>query len=580
MNYEGEKFLLNLYRELYNKESVKHSGTISDNKYELLSKYLKRLEKTEKILRSERVELIKYLKQRYYDKYVIKKEDIESDRDDTKKKIIDSQKESLDKWIDYLMKEDNAHPMWVKYWVFQGMLQLGKYDQDNKKFTNRSKRTTLPFVDINSEALNNTMNEVIKFQKGYPIDDKKLEKLISNGSFGKIYAYYIAKIISRQNIENTQEGIWKTYMHGEGIKLAQSLEEKNTGWCLTSQTISANYLEYGRIHVYYTKDKNGNYTIPRICIRQEDSKVAEIKGIADSQSNLEDSMIDIVEDKIDKLPNNKKTQKQIEAMKLLISIYNKHNKNEELSSKELRFLYEIDGKIENFGWGKDPRINKILKTRNAKDDLAKIFNCSLAKIATDKEELYNDKILIYYGDIEHESYKNYIVPPIVIGNINLKSCKHTSKYSRLQLLVGSLIASELETAESFKNLETITGNADFKSLKSAKGLEKLKHVGKTLNLKNVKDLEGLNSLEETGTLILSNAKYSKGGNNLKIVRGNLDISKMICLKDFENLELIEGNLICYTSSSTNCLPNLKVYGNNYFYHLINFQSIKNKIRTR
>ena len=131
MNYEGEKFLLKLYRELYNKESVKHSGRISDDKYELLNKYLARLEKTEKVFKSEKIELIKYLKKKYYDKYVIKEEDIDSTREDAKKKIINSQKESLDKWIDYLMKEETNYPMWVRYWTFQGMLQLGKYDKDN-----------------------------------------------------------------------------------------------------------------------------------------------------------------------------------------------------------------------------------------------------------------------------------------------------------------------------------------------------------------------------------------------------------------------------------------------------------------
>ena len=76
MDYEGEKFLLKLYRELYNEESVKHSGLISDNKYELINKYLKRIEKTEKVFTSNNKELIKYLKNRYYDRYIIKKEDI------------------------------------------------------------------------------------------------------------------------------------------------------------------------------------------------------------------------------------------------------------------------------------------------------------------------------------------------------------------------------------------------------------------------------------------------------------------------------------------------------------------------
>ena len=58
--YEGEKFLLKLYRELYAKDSVKHSGTISDNKYELINKYLSRLEKTERVFLSNNKEAVKY----------------------------------------------------------------------------------------------------------------------------------------------------------------------------------------------------------------------------------------------------------------------------------------------------------------------------------------------------------------------------------------------------------------------------------------------------------------------------------------------------------------------------------------
>ena len=579
MNYEGEKFLLKLYRELYNKESVKHSGRISDDKYELLNKYLVRLEKTEKVFKSEKIELIKYLKKKYYDKYVIKEEDIDSTREDTKKKIINSQKESLDKWIDYLMKEETNYPMWVRYWTFQGMLQLGKYDKDNKKFTKRSKRTTLPFVDINHEALEKTMKEVMAFQKGCKIEDKDLEKLISNGSFGKIYAYNIANIVSNQNTNNTEDGIWKLYMYGEEAKISKALEDKNTGWCITSKTIAANYLEYGKIHIYYTKDKSGEYTIPRICIRQEDLDIAEIKGVLDSSNNLEYSMIDITEEKLNEFYDKEKFKTISEDIKYLTTIYNKHSKNEELTKEELRFLYEIDRIIGNFGWGKDHRIKEILKTRNSKADIAKIFNCNIEKIAVTKEELTNDNIFIYYGDIEYDKDMDCIIPPIVIGNIDLKGCLIAKGFEKLEIISGNINGSNLKTAENLSNLKVVAGSADFSNITFAKGLEKLTKVGRTLSLKNIKTLHGLNSLQETGSLYLNNSKYSEGASNLKKVRGNLDVSKMIDLSGFENLEVIEGNLMCYSSSSTNCLPNLKVKGNQYFYHIINIHNIKKRIRT-
>ena len=197
MNYEGEKFLLKLYRELYSQDNIKHSGSISDNKYELINKYLKRLEKTERVFLSEKEELIKYLKNRYYDKYVIKKEDIISKRSDTKEKIISSQKESLDIWLDYLMKE-TTYPMWARYWAFQGMLKLGRFDKDTKKFSNRSKKTTSPFIELNKDALKSAIELIIKTTKGKKPDDKDLEVLSENGSFSKIYAYFISKEIENQ----------------------------------------------------------------------------------------------------------------------------------------------------------------------------------------------------------------------------------------------------------------------------------------------------------------------------------------------------------------------------------------------
>ena len=77
MSYEGEKFLLKLYKELYNKQSVKHSSTKSDNKYEAVKKYIDRLERVHiKVLEYQKSPKIDLLKKLYYDKYVIKEENI------------------------------------------------------------------------------------------------------------------------------------------------------------------------------------------------------------------------------------------------------------------------------------------------------------------------------------------------------------------------------------------------------------------------------------------------------------------------------------------------------------------------
>ena len=57
MNYDGEKFLLKLYNDMYNDESVKHSSTKSDNKYEAVRKYIERLERVhEKAINHKRIQ--------------------------------------------------------------------------------------------------------------------------------------------------------------------------------------------------------------------------------------------------------------------------------------------------------------------------------------------------------------------------------------------------------------------------------------------------------------------------------------------------------------------------------------------
>ena len=577
--YEGEKFLLKLYRELYAKESVKHSGDISDNKYELINKYLNRLEKTEKIFLSNKKEVVKYLKNRYYDKYVIKRENISSSREDTKDKIIKSQQETLDMWLDYLMTELNYYPMWVRYWTFQGMLQLGQYDKDNKKFTKRSKKTTAPFIDLNKEALIKTMDLVIESVENNDVKDIALNKLIKNGSFSKLYAYYISKQIEEEEKNRVEEGIWGTYRYNYK-DLAESLREYNTGWCLTSEAITKNYLEYGPIHIYYTKDKKGEYTVPRICIRQEDITVAEVKGVYDSKCNLEYSMIDIAIEKLDQIHGGENFKKIGNDIKKLTKIAEKDKKGIPLSTDDLIFIYEINGIVENFTFGKDYRIKQIIQKRNIKEDLSKIFNCSPEKICIKQNELIKDNnYYIYYGDIYYQN-EEITVPQIVIGNISLENNKEIKGFEKLEIVTGSIKGEELQKAENFKNLKEVIMSIEMPNLKDARGFEKLERGGKTLNLLNLENLNGLNSLKETGNLDIDSARSSKGLESLEIVRGTLDISNMIDLRYFESLKLVEKNAICYASNSLYCVPDLKVNGNIHFYHMINIYDIFGRQRVR
>ncbi len=488
MKYEGENFLLKLYRELYKEESVKHSGTKSDNKFKLIKKYLERLESTEKAFTREKEGAVNYLKNRYYDKYVIKEENIPESYYELQKKIalerghghveytdemkkrevallIDEQRKSLDVWLNYLMKENTSYPMWARYWAFQGMTKLGKYDKEKHRFTKRTKGTTMPFPELNAEALAHTIEAVTKYQEGENITDEKLESLVDSGSFGKIYAYNIWKLIEEEKKSNkdkisTEEGIWKVWKKGEEKELAKTLEGKGTGWCIAGERVSKDYLSRGNMHIYYTKDKDGNYTMPRVCIREEYGKIAEVRGVEKDQ-NLEGKMNEITDKKLDEFPDKDEYKKKVNNMKKLTEIYNKNKNNETLSKEELVFLYEIEEDIEGFGWQKDPRIEEILSERNTKKDSKIVFGGPVIK--GDLRIKNNHKLLNYITEIK--------------GNADFPELRDVQSFKNLTSVGGSVYCDSLIDAAGFGSLKSIGGDAYFPELRDVQGFKNLTSVG-------------------------------------------------------------------------------------------------------
>ena len=142
-----------LYKNLHMTESAMHGMRESDKKRDKILNYFERLEKVhQKVSESKREEDLKLLKKFYYNLYVIKPEDIPNSYFEHEKQImrergygnieitserrqtlinqiIEDQKESLDKWIEYFLfdEESKSYEIWEKYWIFQGLQQLGKF---------------------------------------------------------------------------------------------------------------------------------------------------------------------------------------------------------------------------------------------------------------------------------------------------------------------------------------------------------------------------------------------------------------------------------------------------------------------
>lgn len=297
--------------------------------------------------------------------------------------LAEDQRQSLDAWVDYLGDPNNdAYPSWFKYYAFRSMLKLASYDKEKQAFRKRTVSTTVPYVEINREALAYVYDELAKTQT------KKKNLPPSETNFGDLYAKALEKTTpTNQEQKESIEGEWKTYAQGsDPSPLVQSLQGYGTGWCTAGEQTAASQLQDGDFHVYYSKDTNGIYKIPRIAIRMEDDRIAEVRGINANQE-LEPKLMETAENRINEFPDSKEYKKKVSDMKRLTLIDQKIIGKESLNAEDLRFLYELDASIDNFGYGPDTRIERILFKRDKRADFCTIFNCTNEEME-EKEQVH------------------------------------------------------------------------------------------------------------------------------------------------------------------------------------------------
>jgi len=377
-SYDGEVFLNKLYKDLHTSVVVEHTAEKGDTPNEKVHRYMERLERTHSNFIGQNGEYRKkYLKKLYCENYVIKKENIPSHLDS--KAIIEAQEESLGKWLDYLLDDNAKYPMWAKYWVFQGMLKIGTYNEENNLYNTRGKKTTAPFIEADPECIAICINLVSKCVNKEVIDDENLKRLVENGNFSKLYTLLLKQQKNKLRNQST-EGRWVKYnfgSHEDAIKLYDSLQGYSTHWCTASskemaisQVCGGGGYQGGDFYVYYTKDENGEYKIPRVAIRMDGTtNIGEIRGVADASQNLEDGFEEVVREKLNTMNNVSQEDvneylKIIDDMKMLTRL---NQKKEDLTAEEIRFIFELDNEIKTFGWCKDPRIDKIREKHSIKD---------------------------------------------------------------------------------------------------------------------------------------------------------------------------------------------------------------------
>ena len=601
MKYKnGEEFLNSLYNNMHMEDAVMHTAEKSDSPTEKISKYLERLERTHDIAK-DNPHKMEVLKKFYYDKYVIKElpesyinlqKKIARERgygdvtvtDEMKEEMLSNvqkeQEKSLDMWIDYLTSDDAMYPMWFKHYAFRGMLKLNKIDKEKGEFGRRSKTTTEPYVELNREVLARVYDTLVKEIGTNEEISEEASKALENGeSFKKLYEYYLTDT-GYVNRDNDTDGLWVKYDQGSDYKpLWESLQGKNTGWCTAGEETAKTQLSNGDFYVYYTKDNDGKYKEPRIAIRMDGkSNIGEVRGVGERQ-NLEGCMTPIAEEKLNEFPDKDKYLKKVNDMKLLTEIDNKVNKNIELNKEDLRFLYEIDSKIEGFGYDNDPRIKEIRDKRNNKKDLAFVFGCKEENIGTKLSDFESNDIICFYGDLKFTGANltdNFRNLQYIIGDAYFNNLISARGLEKLQNIGGDGNFRSLTNFEGLENLQNIDGDAVFLILTSAKGLENLQNISKNAYFNSLTSAKGLNNLQNIG----GNGNFksltsAEGLENLQNIYGDAEFNNLISAEGLGNLQSIGGSACFYKLSSAEGLERLQTIGvYAYFDSLTNAEGLK------
>ena len=476
-----------------------------------------------KVSKTKSASAEKILKNFYYDLYVIKPENIpesyfnnqielarergygnitltDKDKEIMIKQVIDDQKGTLDKWIEYFLydEESSCYEMWEKYWVFQGLQTLGKYDKETYKFSKRDKTTVYPFSPVEREYIFTTLKLMEDFLK-----DKKTEDEIKNaleaGNFKLLYEYVIKQSMLRGKKQSSStSGKWIKYEQGSDYNiLRNSLQGYYTGWCTAAgENFAKHQLVNGDFYVYYTLDNSGEAKVPRIAIRMDGkTNIGEIRGIADNQ-NMEPEMMPILEEKIKEFPDRDKFYKKEHDMKLLTLIDKKVNKNIELSLDELKFLYEIDNEIDGFGYKKDPRIQEIKNKRNQKNDCLLIFNVKESEVALSQNEWKSNpkrfKVLLDNLEINKSNNINdFFRLKYICGNLYLGNLKEANDIIITTKISDYIVLNNLTFINSLTINKNIGGYLDLSKLRIAQNLILPEIIGGDLELGCLKKVENL-----------------------------------------------------------------------------------------
>lgn len=178
--------------------------------------------------------------------------------------------------------------------------------------------------------------------------------------------------------------------------------------------------------------------------------IGEIRGVADTDQNLEGNMAEITNAKMGELPGVEKYLKASADMKRLTLVDKKMKAlqqgsgqaGQELTRDDLVFLYEINSPIAYFGYKKDSRIKELRDKRDPQKDAPIVLDCKPEEIAYSTGEI-DDNTKAYIGQLEPGLFDTGKFRILLEGVENIYTSFPEGKIKRENITIGGKTAKEL-----------------------------------------------------------------------------------------------------------------------------------------
>ncbi len=278
-----------------------------------------------------------------------------------------------------------------------------------------------------------------------------------------------------------------------------------------------------------------------------------------------DDLLDVLEKKLEEFDNKSDFDRKIHDMRLLNLVDKKTKQDEPLTREELRFLYEIDNKVEYINSNKDYRIGKIIARRKSiAEDMNRIYDFRRISECLDDLNLdvVKDPAGLQLPEITGnlslhglEKTAGLKLPKIVKGDLTVAGVTESSHVVFPKIVEGSLTIFDVIIPYDIPPLSELEINYSTpKQVVSAKQLTLPEVVKGNLYIDVfIKDFEYLTLPEIGGCLSILCSEKAEGLILPQIMKENVSLKNLISAEGVLFSEEIDGCLCLDSLKDTNGL---------------------------